>query len=67
MSTEETQTNNIDNFATDVIDKVLQGTQEAFDEKSQKDQKKMEDDFKQYYYQITFDINLFTNSDDKII
>ena len=37
----QNEANNINNFATDVIDKVLQGTQEAFDEKSQKDQKKM--------------------------
>ena len=63
----QNEANNINNFATDVIDKVLQGTQEAFDEKSQKAQKKMDDDFKQYYYQITFDINLFTNNSDKTI
>ena len=61
MSTEETQTNNIDNFATDVIDKVLQGTQEAFDEKSEEERLEMENMFESNYYQITFDINLFTN------
>lgn len=65
--TPQNEANNIDNFATDVIDKVLQGTQEAFDEKSKEERQEMKKEFESNYYQITFDINLFTNNSDKTI
>ena len=50
----QNEANNINNFATDVIDKVLQGTQEAFDEKSEEDQKKMKNMFEENYYQNNY-------------